>query len=102
MHFRHLTLAEIKGAAPVRRPAAVIISDYGLGFAITKSDAIAAHGSLLPERDCELATTKVRTPIVPPSSREMDLKLPQDLSRPSSEQHSIPARTSAARERRGN
>jgi hypothetical protein len=40
-----LALAEIKGAAPVRRPAAVIISDYGLGLAIMKSDAIAPHGS---------------------------------------------------------
>jgi len=60
MRFRHLALAETKGAAPVRRPAAVIISDYGLGFATTKSDAVAPHGSLSPERDCELATTKVR------------------------------------------
>jgi hypothetical protein len=49
MRFRHLALAEIKGAAPVRRPAAVIISDYGLGLAITKSDAIAPHGSLLAQ-----------------------------------------------------
>jgi hypothetical protein len=49
MRFRHLALAEIKGAAPVGHPAAVIISDYGLGLAITNSDAIAPHGSLFPQ-----------------------------------------------------
>ena len=58
MRFRHLALAEIKRAAPVRRPAAVIISDDGLGLAITKSDAIAPHGPLLPKHDYELAATK--------------------------------------------
>ena len=65
MRFRHLALAKTEGAAPVRRPAAVIVPDYGLGLAITKSDAIAPHSSLLPEDDTEFATTKVRVPVVP-------------------------------------
>jgi hypothetical protein len=39
MRFRHLAFPEIKGAATVRRPAAVIITDYGLGLAITESNA---------------------------------------------------------------
>jgi hypothetical protein len=104
LRFRHLALAEIKGAAPVRRPAAIVITDYGLGLAITESDAIALHGSLLPEHDCELATTKARPSAVPRfASRSFvepqrktderrsriwrtDLKLPRDLSHPSSEQ----------------
>ena len=71
MRFRHLALPEIKGAAPVRRPAAVIITDYGLGLAITESDAILPHGSLLPEHDSELATTKMRSPSCRASQRDL-------------------------------
>jgi hypothetical protein len=59
MRFRHLALAEIKGAAPVRRPAAVVVTDYGLGLAITENDAKAPHAPSSPNHDFELATTKV-------------------------------------------
>src|SRR5262249_41228059 len=58
MRLGHLPLPKINSAVPVRRPAAVIVTDYGLGLAITESDAICPHGSLLPQRDSELATKK--------------------------------------------
>ena len=93
MHFRHLAPPVNKGAATIRRPAAVIVTDYGLGLAITQSDSIAPH-LVLPEHDCELATTKsahtrhparrialsygrnIRLMKEVPASGEMDLKLP--------------------------
>jgi hypothetical protein len=122
MRFRHLALSEIKGATPVRCPAAVIISDYGLGLAIAESDAIAPpHGSLLSPTCLRIGDDKVRTPVVPRVAsrsfvepqrkaddrssriREMDLKLPQDLSRPSSQQQSDPGGDERrGRERREN
>jgi hypothetical protein len=42
--FRHLALAERKGAASIRRPAAVVVTNDDLGLAITESDAVAHHG----------------------------------------------------------
>jgi hypothetical protein len=42
--FRHLALGEGKGAVPIRRPGAVIVTEDGSGLAVAKRDLIDGHG----------------------------------------------------------
>jgi hypothetical protein len=56
--FRRLALTEGKGAAPVRSPGAVIVTDDGLRLAVAESDTVDGHGSTSPEGGCGPAKTK--------------------------------------------